>query len=136
MADKPYLTYNEYVSLGGTLSSTETFNKMLRKAQRWLDYITFNRIQALTDIPDVVKEVLVEFVDKMYDYETSTSNGGSTVTSYSNGVETFQYNPQTDDDMKKELMVLAQQWLPDYLTFRGCNFDVKEYLQSKDNDTE
>lgn len=137
MGEKTYLTYSEYQELGGTLPK-ETFTVLNRKAQRWLDYVTFDRIKYLTNIPVVIKEVLVEFVNKINDFENLKHSGGSgagPLVQYSNGVEQLtydvsKYNSSTADaDFKKELFDLAHEWLPDWLTYRGFNYDVRDYIQ-------
>ena len=61
MAFKSYITYEEYTELGGKLPE-DSFTYIERKAQRYLDNFTFNRIQCCTVIPDVVKECLVELI--------------------------------------------------------------------------
>lgn len=130
---EPYITYDEYVELGGK-ASLDAFSIYERKSQRLLDYITFNRIPKLTKIPDEVKEVLVEFIDKYADFDAKiTSNDADTLTQYSNGVETFTYKQRTEEDLKKELYKFACDWLPTYLTFRGVNFDIGQYLQQNGN---
>lgn len=129
-----YLTYEEYQELGGTLSY-DAFNKLERKAQRWLDYFTFNRIkqlQKLQQIPREVKEVLVEYVNYL-DTVANQREKGDLVTQYSNGVEQLTYKIVTEDELRSELNQIALQWLPDYLTYRGVNFDVSKYIQSNNN---
>lgn len=122
-----YLTYEDYKELGGELSQ-DAFLKYERKAQRWLDHFTYDRIKLLDVIPNEVREVLCEFIVTMQNFDTQ-KNEGDTITQYSNGVESFTYVRKTEDEMKKELRNLAQSWLPDYLTNRLVNFDVREYLQ-------
>jgi hypothetical protein len=131
---KSYLTYEDYKELGGTLP-LDAFTKLERKAQRWLDSFTFNRIKYLTHIPDEVKEVLVEFISKL-DTVSNQRENGDLVTQYSNGVEQLTYKVLTEEETKGELYQLAVDWLPNYLTYRGVNFDVQEYLQRNSNDTE
>lgn len=126
-----YLTYEDYKELGGDLS-LDAFSKLERKAQRWLDSFTFNRIKELDHIPDEVKEVLVEFIKKL-DTVSNQRENGDLVTQYSNGVEQLTYKVLTEEETKKELYQLAVDWLPNYLTYRGVNFDVQEYLQSANN---
>lgn len=133
MAFKSYISYNEYIDLGGTVSS-DVFPVLERKAQRYLDFVTFNRIQYLTSIPDVVKEVLVEFIDN-FDKYNKESTDGDTISRYSNGVETIDYRRSTETEVKKRLLILAEQWLPDYLICKSVNFNVEEYLQSENNNT-
>lgn len=131
---KSYLTYEDYKELGGTLP-LDAFSKLERKAQRWLDYFTFDRIKTLTKIPNEVREILVEFIDRL-DTVSNQRENGDLVTQYSNGVEQLTYKVVTEDDLKKELYTVAIEWLPDWLTYRGVNFDVKKYLQSNSNDSQ
>ena len=137
MSFEAYITYDEYKELGGT-ASQDAFPIYERKAQRYLDYLTFDRIKQLTTIPDVVKEVLTDFTNGYADFYKSRNEfgGDDTISQYSNGVETFTYKDKTEDDLRKELRKIALTWLPDYLTFRGVNFDIKRYLQQNSNDTE
>lgn len=123
-----YLTYQDYRELGGILDE-DAFAKFERKAQRQLDYITFNRIKYCTTIPDEVKEVLTEMISRLDAYNTQKQNG-DLVTQYSNSVEQLTYKITTEDDLKKEFVNLAIQWLPDYLTCRCVNFDIQKYLDS------
>jgi hypothetical protein len=134
MAFHSYITYEEYQELGGKVSE-DAFTVLVRKSQRLLDYITFDRIKYLTTIPDEVKEVLTEFIDRTQTFNAQTENG-DTVSSYSNGVETLTYRLLTEDEQRNELCSLAYQWLPDYLLARSVNFNVTEYLQSENNGTE
>ncbi len=128
---KSYLTYEDYKELGGSLP-LDAFTKLERKAQRWLDSFTFDRVKELQHIPDEVKEVLVEFINKL-DTVSNQRENGDLVTQYSNGVEQLTYKVLTEEETKKELYQLAVDWLPNYLTYRGVNFDVQEYLQSANN---
>ena len=57
------------------------------------------------------------------------------ISSYSNGVETIQYQLKTDAEIKQELYGIAMDWLPDYLVCRSVNFDVSKYLQSDSNNS-
>ena len=133
MTFKPYITYSEYVELGGKLPE-DVFPQFLRKAQRYLDYITFNRVKLLPEIPDEVKEVLVDFIDKFQKKE-EVSGSFSSASSYSNGVESITFREDASSQFSNELNTFAIQILPDYLTARSVNFDVIEYLQSKNNNS-
>lgn len=134
MTFTPYITYEEYKELGGTLSE-DVFLLTERKAQRYLDYITFDRIPKLPEIPEVVKEALVEYMNIL---NTIDSNQGNLVglTQYSNKMETFTFNTQGDTQLNSKLVNVAKFYLPLYLTARSVNFDVEEYLQQTDNNTE
>nr|DAU37935.1 MAG TPA: Head Tail Connector Protein [Caudoviricetes sp.] len=133
MAFVSYITYQEYQDLGGSLSEAD-FVIAERKAQRYLDVFTFDRIPKLTIIPDVVKECLVELTDMVKRRQSETEDGNN-VTLYSNGVESIQYSVKSNEAVKKELYQVVTDWLPNYLVCRGVNFDVENYLQSADNNT-
>lgn len=135
MEFEKYITYEEYKELSGKVSE-DVFSKILRKAQRFLDNITFNRIQHLTKIPYPVKEVLAEFIDKLYLVESSSGDTGAVASSYSNGVESITFREDVAKQVQKELVHIAVSWLPDYLVTRSVNFDVEEYLQSESNNPE
>jgi glutamate synthase domain-containing protein 3 len=126
-----YLTYDDYKELGGTLSEHD-FRFAERKAQRWLDYFTFDRCKELDVIPNEVREVLTEFIQRTVAYETQ-KEAGETITQYSNSVEQITFDIKSEDELKSDLQKIALEWLPDYLTNRLVNFDVRAYLQRKDN---
>lgn len=131
MAFISYLSYMEYKQLGGKVPE-ESFNVLERKAQRLVDYITFDRIPELSEIPDEVKEVITEFVTRM-DAFNNQVEAGDTISAYSNGVERLEYKLKTEDEHTDELIKVAKKILPDYLLARSVRFDVKKYIQSADN---
>lgn len=87
----PYITYNEYVELGGNTLTAEIADKYLVKASRQLDILTFNRIrqiggfEKLTEYQqDTIKDFLVNVADFIYTNEDVLDN---ILSSYSiNGV--------------------------------------------------
>lgn len=131
MAFVSYLTYEEYVELGGKVSE-DAFIILERKAQRWLDYFTFDRVKKLNFVPDEVKEVITDYVNRLHEYENQMADGDM-ISQYSNGVESITYRRNTEADVRKNLSRVAIAFLPDYLTNRGANFDVERYLQSANN---
>lgn len=133
---KLYLTFEEYRDLGGTVTDEEVYNKLARKGQHLLDYITFNRIPLLPEIPESVKDTLLEFVDQINAFSQETTDIQGNVSSYSNTVEKITYRVSSESDKTNELIkTIAYRYLPDYLIARGVNFDVTTYLQSNDNRT-
>ena len=128
-----YLTYDDYKELGGNLPEKQ-FRLTERKAQRWLDYFTFDRCKQLDVIPNEVREVLVEFINRLTAYEDQ-KEAGETVVQYSNSVEQMTFKVKSEEETKKELSDIALEWLPDYLTNRLVNFDVRAYLQRDDNNS-
>ena len=133
MANDLYVTYQEYCDFGGKVPE-DVFPNLERRARRQLDKITFDRVKYLTTIPDVVKEVMVEFIDRLHSNDLSGGNSSS-ASSYSNGVETVTFSENSASQFNNELVRLGVDWLPAYLTARSVSFDVEEYLQSKSNNT-
>lgn len=72
-----YLTYEEYVSMGGKLEST-AFTALSMKAQVLINYHTFGRAKALASVPDEVKYCIYELIESGLEdtFVTSTSNDG------------------------------------------------------------
>ena len=101
-----YLSYLEYTSFGGTVSSSD-FTNLELKARRKLDYFTQNRLQTATTIISEVKELMTEFINHI---AQSPLNGN--VTSYSNGIESFGYGKNQTDALNSELYQLAIEYLP------------------------
>lgn len=124
-----YLAFHEYQELGGT-APEDKFTNLERKAQRLLDHITFDRVKLLDNIPDEVKEVLTEIINRDYDYTVQEQTSGN-LSSYSNGVEKLVYSNTAPVKKTKEYAYLVYQYLPDYLVNRSVSFDVEKYLQSK-----
>ena len=133
MEFQSYITYNEYVELGGTVSE-DAFPILERKAQRYLDTLTYNRIPELDTIPDVVKEVLTEFITRLSNF-SNQSTEGEIIKQYSNGVESMTFSRLGESELRSNLRKLAIDWLPTYLTYKGVNFDVRRYLQSDSNNS-
>lgn len=131
MAYSPYLTYEEYCDLGGNYDEDD-FTVYERKAHRLIDYITFNRIPLLEEVPEEVKECMVEFIGKISSFDKQVE-GGEALARYSNGVETLEYKLQTTDENREECRKIAFQFLPNYLVARSVSFDAKEYIQSANN---
>ena len=126
-----YLTFEEYGDLGGVITDEAVYNKLARKSQHLLDYITFNRIPLLPSIPECVKDTLVEFIDRTYARDNDGEGVDSNVSSYSNSVEKITYRKSRESELSNDLMKeVAFRYLPDYLTARGVSFDVETYLQS------
>lgn len=135
-----YLTFSEYTTISGKVQDEEVYNKVARKAQHLLDYITFQRIPIVIirtgSVPEEVKDVLAEFVDRTVSTDSSTEmDFDKSVASYSNGVETITYKLAPEAEQDNELKNLAYKWLPDYLVARGVSFDVEKYLQATSNNS-
>ena len=81
-----YLTFEEYKDLSGKITDETTLNKMLKKSERYIDILTYNRIKSVgfqncSDFEkDIIKEVQAEIIDFYYtnqDYINSYLNSYS-----------------------------------------------------------
>ncbi|MBO7611041.1 MAG: hypothetical protein J6T23_02395 [Elusimicrobia bacterium] len=75
---EPYLTYEEYRALGGTLDLTP-FNLLEFEARRRIDIRTQNRLKGIdsNDIPPEVKICEFKMIDSMSSYDETLSNVAS-----------------------------------------------------------
>ncbi len=94
----PYITYEEYLELGGNTLTAENADKYLIQTSRQIDILTFNRIIQLGGLDklttyqqDVVKQCMVNIADFIFENEDILDN---ILSSYSiNGVSmTFNGN--------------------------------------------
>lgn len=56
-----YLTYDEYMDLGGTLDES-SFNSLALDANGYIDWYTFNRLWKEEEIPDRVKYCMYQLI--------------------------------------------------------------------------
>jgi hypothetical protein len=100
-----YISYADYQDAGG-MQTEAAFSSIERRAEAKLNFYTQNRIKALSEIPQVVKDVMLEFCF----FLESSSSMPSNLSSYSNGVESFGFN--TSADPYGELYRIAVEMLP------------------------
>ena len=105
MADyKQYLTYDEYIKIGGEVSES-AYPKYERMAHRLIDKHTFNRLREQEVIEEEVKDAIAMMIDVLFKDES-----GEKVTSFSNGKNSFSfaYDKTTDqliDDIISNLPI-------------------------------
>lgn len=91
-----YLTYNEYIEMGGTLSSA-AFTDIEYEARAYVDWITFRRIKKMiergADIPYEVKECIY-YISRLIESRMNALNtpAGSGGVTYSNSGIASQSN--------------------------------------------
>ena len=71
-----YLTYEEYIGLGGELDLMP-FNLLEFEARRQIDIRTFNRLKDGENIPQEVKLCEYALINSINEFATSTSNVAS-----------------------------------------------------------
>lgn len=62
MAHDKYLTYDEYVGLGGTLPAS-AFTLLEFKARKRIDYLTASRVQNMAEVPIAVKLCMLSIME-------------------------------------------------------------------------
>lgn len=97
-----YLTYDEYISMGGELNET-AFKRNIDRACAMIDNRTQSRLECFEKIPKIVKVVCADFVD----YIANNSVNKAVVTSKSQSAggvsESESYATKTADDYSADL---------------------------------
>lgn len=111
-----YLTYNEYIEMGGTLENA-AFNLSERKAEYLINGRaggrTGERIRKLEEVPQAVKDCVFELIaispseDKQISSESQSQGGIS---------ESVSYVTKTDKEIKKQQL----DTINDFLDGGGC----------------
>lgn len=99
--EKQYLTYAEYMNLGGTLDKTP-FNILELEARKNIDKYTFGRLQTLDDQIDEVKVCdykLIGLIDTYAKYE----NQDKAVSSESTDGYSISYGQATENVSKAKV---------------------------------
>lgn len=96
-----YLTYDEYIEIGGTLDDT-AFNRSIDRACAMIDNRTQSRLQCFKEIPKIVKVVCADLLDYI-----STNTVEKAVTSKSQSAggvsESESYATKTAEDYSADL---------------------------------
>ena len=101
-----YLTYDEYMVMGGTLDEIP-FNNFEFQAEAQINRVTFNRLKGDKTIPEEVKRLmkyLVDLLERRYAAFSLGKNGSSAdpyITSQSNDGVSISYNGMSPSDLIK-----------------------------------
>ena len=90
-----YLSYEEYVAYGGTLDAT-TFADYDFGAEALIDYRTFHRLKAYTEIPEAVKRLTKYLVDLAQKKAEALSLGGAAAGANGTNVGAYITNETND----------------------------------------
>lgn len=116
-----YLTYEEYLNMGGTLDET-AFDNYLIDAEMLIDWYTFNRLENETVIPEKVKKCVYKLIS-LSDMKSKAfvlgrevnGEGNASVASQSNDGVSISYNTisasQAFDLLKSESENIIKQYL-------------------------
>lgn len=96
-----YLTYEEYINIGGVLDLT-AFNRNIDRACSMIDIRSHSRLEEFQETPKIVKVVCADLLDYI-----STNTVDKTVTSRSQSAgavsESESYSIKTADDYSADL---------------------------------
>ena len=74
-----YLTYQEYIQLGGAEIGETPFNLLEFEARKQIDLRTQQRLVGVEDIPLEVKICDMHLIDKIQSYATTINNAGGNI---------------------------------------------------------
>lgn len=116
-----YLTYEEYTSMGGTLTETQ-FDDYEFSAENEVNWYTFNRLSKVTEYPEALKRCMfqlikilqaVDVVGTQAVIDPSTSN--KAVTSQSNDGVSISYNVTSASDIVSQSQTNIKNCINKYL---------------------
>ena len=121
-----YLTYEEYLEIGGTLDLT-AFNRNIDRACSFVRNETYGRIDQMRDLPEEVKPCCRDLVE----YLNANVSRGTMVSSKSQSAggvsESESYATKTTDEINFEMLNIVYDYLAtekdDYgtpLLYRGA----------------
>ena len=105
-----YLTYDEYVGIGGTLDLTP-FNRNIDRACGVIDNATHNRIEYMANVPQRAKALCRDLVEYLARNDTTEISVTSRSQSAGGVSESESYETKTADDMYGDI----QNMIYDYL---------------------
>lgn len=112
-----YLTYEEYVEIGGVLEVT-AFNRNIDRVCGMIDNATFGRLEKMTEIPRQVKACCRELVEYL-----ANNVNGKTITSKSQSAggvsESESYANKSADDVENEIANIIFDYIGSVKTENG-----------------
>jgi hypothetical protein len=112
-----YLTYEEYVEIGGTLDTT-AFNRNIDRVCGMIDNATYGRVEQMTEIPRQVRACCRELVEYL-----ANNVNGKTITSKSQSAggvsESESYATKTTADVETETANIIFDYLGSVKTDNG-----------------
>lgn len=105
-----YLTYEEYIDIGGTLEQT-AFNRNIDRACGFIDLHTQSRLKGVLRVSQSVKACVRDLIE----YLVANVSSGKTVTSKSQSAggvsESESYATKTTDEINAEMLNIVYDYL-------------------------
>lgn len=117
-----YITYDDFLENSGNKNVSEaSFSNTLNIVESKINFLTNGRIEELEEIPEDVKRLCYRLVNL---YLTNDTERDQTITSYSNGIESFGYsysdgNGNSVLDKQVAGIVKEELWRYPQLLYRG-----------------
>ena len=92
-----YLSYTEYINLGGSAIGEMPFNILEFEARRKIDIKTFNRLKDIEEIPQEVKLCEYALINSMENYIKSTNSNISSGNIASESIDGYSISYITYD---------------------------------------
>lgn len=115
-----YLSYEEYVSMGGTLDET-TFNDLEFEAEALVNWYTFNRLKNDTQIPSEIKRLIkyligvIQVQNEGLLGSTEGSDNSAQIASQSNDGVSVSYAILSAKERMEALKIQEQATIDKYL---------------------
>lgn len=122
-----YLTYEEYLNIGGICDLT-AFNRFSDRAFSIIDNATHNRIEYMTEVPQRAKALCRDLVEYLARNDTTEIAVTSRSQSAGGVSESESYATKTADDVYSDIQNMIYDYLLNVtddngtsLLYRGCS---------------
>ena len=122
-----YLTYEEYLNIGGICDLT-AFNRNIDRACGVVDNATHNRIEYMADVPRMAKALCRDLVEYLARNDTTEIAVTSRSQSAGGVSESESYATKTADDVYSDIQNMIYDYLLNVtddngtsLLYRGCS---------------
>ena len=123
-----YLTYDEYIAMGGATLEETAFNNLEFEARATIDWWTFNRLQNEESYPEPVKRCMFVLID-MIRAKQDAMNTGATGNADSKKGGLIK---ESNDEVLAEYNVISARSAVDLLK-QDIEVTVRQYLQGVRN---
>ena len=122
-----YLTYEEYINIGGICDLT-AFNRNIDRACGIIDNATHNRIECMAEVPQRAKALCRDLVEYLARNDTTAIAVTSRSQSAGGVSESESYATKTADDVYSDIQNMIYDYLLNVaddngtpLLYRGCS---------------
>lgn len=123
-----YLTYEEYIAMGGEVMELTAFNSLEFEARTTIDWWTFSRLQNETTYSDAVKRCMFELIRLIKNKRDAMITDGKS----SDGTRKAGLIKESNDDVLAEYNVMSARSAAD-LSKQDMGIIVRQYLQGVRN---